>query len=325
MVRPIGWSTGVVSAVVVMSAGPAGADVFATGSTPERMGFPTLMRFTQNGQYAGVFPPAAAPFSEELNSLTRGPDGRLYFLDNILGTGRLLRVDPAGGRVTEVFNPFVTIPYGIAFGPGGTPYIGSSRFGTPAPTPTSVYRVDGPNTLTPVLVFPTVQYLGDIEWDPAGENLFVGIEGRGIRRYTEGGTLSDYTIPVSKVSDFEFGPDGNLYVATATGIVEYDPATGAELGPFVSPGAGGLMTVTDMSFGADGNLYVNSRDARKILRYDGGTGAFDGVFFDYGPSGMPTVAPAYVAQVPEPSVLTVGALSAVATFLSRRGRRSAAR
>jgi hypothetical protein len=325
--RPIGRWIGV--SLTVLVSFQASADVFANGSDPTvHGGFPTLLRFTQSGQYMGAFPPGNPPFSEEFNSLTRGPDGGLYFLGNILGTGTVLRADPTGaGPVTIIYGSGgasspLTIPYGIALRPGGTLFVGSWRFGNPAPGPTSVYRVDGPGTLTPWLTFPGIPQLGDIEWDPSGNNLYVGMPGDGIQRYTNGGTQHDTTIAVRSVSDFEFGPDGNLYVAAATRILKYDPTTGEELGTFVAPGSGGLMTIDDMTFGADGLLYVNSRDAGRVFQYDGHTGVFRGVFTTYNPGS--TARPLFIAQVPEPDTVALAALATL-TLAWRKARRSTSR
>lgn len=81
------------------------------------------------------------------------------------------------------------------------------------------------------------------------------------------------------------GPDGNLYVATMNGtggifpnpgagsVQKYDLNTGAFLGTFVQPGAGGLGAPGQMVFGPDGNLYV-ANNVGNVLRYNGLTGAF---------------------------------------------------
>ena len=75
-----------------------------------------------------------------------------------------------------------------------------------------------------------------------------------------------------------FGPDGNLYVASAdtNAILRYDP-TGEFIDAFVPSGSGGLNSPWDLVFGPDGDLYVSSDGNNEVLRYDGSSGAFLGV------------------------------------------------
>lgn len=85
----------------------------------------------------------------------------------------------------------------------------------------------------------------------------------------------------------------DLFVASpATDAVKrYDWKTGAYLGDFVAPGAGGLDHPTAVGFGPDGHLYVGSGPGSQIYRFDGVTGEFIDVFvdsehFEGGPSDM---------------------------------------
>jgi hypothetical protein len=75
-----------------------------------------------------------------------------------------------------------------------------------------------------------------------------------------------------------FGPDGNIYVASAVtnSILRYDP-TGEFLNAFVPSGSGGLYSPWDLAFGPDGNLYVSSTNNGELLRSAGSSGAFLGV------------------------------------------------
>jgi WD40 repeat protein len=69
------------------------------------------------------------------------------------------------------------------------------------------------------------------------------------------------------------GPDGNIYVSSATTdqVLRYAP-DGTSLGQFQT--GGGLDQPWYLRFGPDGNLYVSSSLTSQVLCYDGQTGAF---------------------------------------------------
>lgn len=163
--------------------------------------------------------------------------------------------------------------------------------------------------------------VGDIEFD-AGGNIFVGVEGSGISRYSlTGGGGPAFTIPTSTYN-FNFGPDGKLYVATpSAGILKFDPDTGSALGTFVPVGSQGLMDVKNLVFGDDGIVYVNSRNAKKILEFDAATGAPLGMLIQYGGTTGITDITSIAYIVPEP--MTVGLLGIGMAWwtIARRRRR----
>ncbi len=68
------------------------------------------------------------------------------------------------------------------------------------------------------------------------------------------------------------GADGNLYVASSSGVLRYDGSTGNFLGTFAATGA----AVGYTAFGPDGNLYVSSGGS--VLKYRASDGAYLGVF-----------------------------------------------
>lgn len=87
--------------------------------------------------------------------------------------------------------------------------------------------------------------------------------------------------PIDGPEGITVGPDGNVYVASeySSNVTKWSP-TGAYLGEFVSPGAGGLTGEQDLEFGLDGHLYVMSHitlSPDSVWKFDGLTGAFLGM------------------------------------------------
>ncbi len=62
--------------------------------------------------------------------------------------------------------------------------------------------------------------------------------------------------------------------ASANSVMRFDGTTGALIGNFVAPGAGGLGDPQGIAFGPDGNLYVSNNTSNNVLRFDGETGEF---------------------------------------------------
>jgi hypothetical protein len=107
------------------------------------------------------------------------------------------------------------------------------------------------------------------------------IEGDSALKYIDQ-FVSDGSGGLSTPRESVFGPDGNLYVASAdtNSVLRYDGVTGAFMDAFVASGSGGLDSPADLVFGPDGNLYVSSSQGNQVLEYNGSTGAFLGVVAD---------------------------------------------
>ena len=107
---------------------------------------------------------------------------------------------------------------------------------------------------------------------------------------TTGAFLQELAIAngLDKPIEAIIGPDSRLYVSSEQShhILRYDPATGAFIDVFVTPGHGGLSEPGGMAFGPDGHLYVASGLGDAVLRYDGNTGAFINAFVSPGSGGL---------------------------------------
>ncbi len=125
---------------------------------------------------------------------------------------------------------------------------------------------------------------------------------------------------LSRARSSVFGPDGNLYVASAdtNSILRFDP-TGEFLGAFVPSGSGGLSSPWDLAFAPDGSLYVSSTGNNEVLHYDG-SGNFLGVVA----SGFTTVAGVtvgpdgslYITDQGANEVLRYNSSSGLSTFVT---------
>ena len=84
----------------------------------------------------------------------------------------------------------------------------------------------------------------------------------------------------TNVTQIAFGPDGNLYVPSASAnlVARVNGQTGFPLGTFVTAASGGLNQPYAAIFGPDGRLYVSSRGGNSVLVYNGSTGASIGAF-----------------------------------------------
>jgi sugar lactone lactonase YvrE len=171
---------------------------------------------------------------------------------------------------------------GIAFGPDGALYVGSSGNGR-------ILRYDGATG-----AFIDVFASGDplerpfsLIFGPGGD-LFVS-SGPTVLRYRADGSFVGYAArdpTLEQPIGLATGPDGSLYVvsSTAPSIVRFDFDTGASAGAFVTDS---LAFPSDVAFGPDGDLYVSNASASRVVRFDGSSGAFEAVVATLPERGVP--------------------------------------
>ena len=247
---------------------------------------------------------SSGPATEAASTLhfasVRGVGQSALFVGNFIPGGTtngILRYDGHGAfidRMVPVGSGGLTIGCCLAFGPDDHLYVGS-------PMTSTVLRYNGvtgefidrfipPGSgglLRPlVLVF-------------RGGRLYVGDPGtRSIRRYDAfsgapiaGGTFIETAGQGTGAGDpqlFEFGPDGNVYVASqaTSRVLRYHGATGAFIDEFVPAGPSGVVSPSGLTFGADGNLYVSSTVTNEVRRYAFPTGELIDVFVPPGSGGL---------------------------------------
>jgi streptogramin lyase len=99
-----------------------------------------------------------------------------------------------------------------------------------------------------------------------------------------GGMGQEFGVP----QEFNFGPDGNLYVAspptaaTTSKVLRFNGTTGAFIDVFV--GSDAVSNPSGLTFGPNGDLYVTNDEG--VNRYSGRTGALIQTFVGQGSGGL---------------------------------------
>lgn len=250
-----------------------------------------------NGDFVNTLVASGSGGLTNAHSVVVGPDRLLYVTS--AGSNRILRYHPETGAFIGSFvNPVGTplnTPMDAIFGPDGHLYVASFNSG-------HVLRFHG-ITGAYLGIFATGPgVLGQVEmlaFGPDGHLYVANGERNSVTRY-DGATgaplpgpmgapgTADFVLPDSGGLDdphsLEFGPDGNLYVASfdTNTVLRFDGTTGAFMDTFVTAGSGGLVSPHGSTFGPDGDLFVGSAGTNQVLRYDGTTGDFKEVFIQSG-------------------------------------------
>ena len=312
-------------ALCVFPAATARADLFALTTHPQ--GSTVIAHYSDSGRFIETLPPGVVALGESADALAGTPGGSLYYSVNTLGSGALVRLDPPY-RVSDSrpipLGAQYSIPLELALDPAGRVYATSTAFG--AQGRTGVFRYDPSNQSTTLIPARNPsQHVTAVAVAPGGD-IFVG-RGLGgpnlIERYSgqTGAFVGEITpaVPGEEIRDLEFGPDGNLYVPTLSGVRRYIPQTGALIDTFIE------HLSEDIALGADGLWYVNHKAATGVVRYDA-TGRFRDLFI---PSHEYTTGNRgglddIVVTIPEPSAAAALALAAsLLTLWGGRRRRAA--
>src|SRR5262245_8728537 len=244
--------------VRVNALGPGRVSVRATGrrgSYRARLVFPKagLWRLTARaggatsriGSVRVRSAPARPVTFTEPTSIALQPDGTLLLVEN--NPGRLLRVNPANGRVS-VLLPSLFKPYAVVRAPSGTVYL--SVLG-------QLQRLDGAGPPTPVAEVPPGIEIGPITAAPNGD-IYLST------------ATQIFRLP---------GGSGPLTRIAGTGEAGGGGDGGAALNAQLSSPHG-------LGVAADGALLVSDRDNNRVRRIDPVTGAIT-AFAEVGqPSGI---------------------------------------
>jgi DNA-binding beta-propeller fold protein YncE len=134
----------------------------------------------------------------------------------------------------------------------------------------------------------------DLDYGPDGKIYVACFGDNGVSRIdpATGASLGAFVLGgsggLANPRSLAFGPDGNLYVSSATGeVLAYDGATGVFVGAFVDPGGngGGPVDPYGLAF-HQGRLYVASFFPSEVKEFDATTGAFLATFVPSGSGGL---------------------------------------
>jgi DNA-binding beta-propeller fold protein YncE len=247
----------------------------------------SVLKFdADSGASLGAFVPSGSGGLNGPTGLTFGPDGNLY-VSSFVFNFSVLKYDGETGQFLGVFVPSgsggLLTPMDLGFGPDGNLYVVSSYAG-------GVFRYNG-TTGAFIDQFTTEPSGAEaIRW--RGNSMFIsGHNDNEVLRFRakNGALLGPITNGfLDWATGFDFGPDGNTYVASFFGdaVIRFDRRTGQSMGTFAANCSGPEM----IEFAPNGDLYVASYFGDSIDRFNGRTGKFKLSIFGNGLSGPMDIA-----------------------------------
>ncbi len=243
-----------------------------------------IVRFDGHAAFFGVFAQvrysATVPGLNCARYLTFGPDGNLYVSSEF--TDRVLRYNGTTGAFIDTFvdeTSGLDGPRDLVFGPDGRLYVASYNNNQILRYNGTTGAYEGTPYVPGFFGSGGLQGPEGLAFGPDDGLLYVSSNiGNQILRYFDTGFLRGFPIPPPFV-DFggspsliaprglAWGPDGDLYVSTPSGIFQYAGDTGAFVQVFSHGGP--LAGAADLTFGPDGNLYVVSSGSSQVLVYQG--------------------------------------------------------
>jgi hypothetical protein len=194
-------------------------------------------------QIDGSYPPQVFPIYERPESITLGPDGRIYGTSNRHTETGITGVVRFEEHTPSTFISGLQQTWDIRFGPDASlyltedPFLGSAR----------VLRFDGV-TGAPLGVFASgggLSGAGGMTFGPDGDLYVTSWATHSVLRFAAvTGSFKSEFVPagsggIRNPIDLEFGEDGRLYVLGSGIIRRYDGATGAYIDAFATMPHGG--------------------------------------------------------------------------------------
>lgn len=312
----------------------AGRADLVVGEIPGQ-GLPSIVqRFDESGNLDPAF--STPPLYESIEAVTVGPDGTVYAVQNTLGQPDIEAINPntgaellpGYGEVEDSTGALATFPLGLAVGPNGSLYVGSTPVSGEGVT--NVFQVSPiPGQSTQYIQLKKGQTapvaIGTIAFAPDGdlyfENALAGLDdsSNSTIQILDYNKVEKTLIPVITLAagviplqgGMAFSPSGDLVLDTSAGIEEYTSG-GTFIETLAPEGSGGLSEGGAIAFGSDGDLYAIDYGDNDILRYNATTGQFLGVYLTSADLGGSV--PIDIAFIPEPTTLGLMA-GGIALFL----------